>query len=47
LHLTAEHSDTPPILRPTGFEFIIDLEATKTLGVNIPPTLLAGADQAT
>jgi putative tryptophan/tyrosine transport system substrate-binding protein len=34
-----------PIERVTRFEFIINLKAAKTLGVDVPPTLLARADE--
>lgn len=34
-----------PIERVTRFEFILNLKAAKTLGVDVPPTLLARADE--
>ena len=34
-----------PVLRSTKFEFVLNLEATKTLGLKVPPALIALADE--
>jgi putative ABC transport system substrate-binding protein len=43
--LTGAKPGELPIQLPTKFQFVVNLKTAKTLGLTVPPSVFAGADE--